>query len=253
LTRALVHDEHIAVGSRITPYEDARQVIRDAEYHAVTMCYCRHKKSHQGKACRRGAPVEGICMVLGEGARFLVRRGFAEERTEAQMLRTLEEARALGLTHVTDNVRERPSFLCNCCRCCCELMAGVQMGYRDGLAKTPFVATIDPARCDYCGECLRACNAKCIGLGEGARGRSRGKTSAKRYAKVDNAICLGCGVCIPSCERQALSLVPRRRRRVPPRTRGDLYARILWEKGRLMPFIVEGLRRRGRLRAWRRR
>jgi hypothetical protein len=67
-------------------------------------------------------------MVLGEGARFLVRRGFAEERAAEQMLDTLALARSLGLTHVTDNIRERPSFLCNCCRCCCDLLGGVQLG-----------------------------------------------------------------------------------------------------------------------------
>lgn len=77
IARALVHDEHIPVSSRITPFEDARRIIRDSAYRAVTLCYCRHKKAHLGQACRKGAPVEGICMVLGEGARFLVRRGFA--------------------------------------------------------------------------------------------------------------------------------------------------------------------------------
>jgi len=35
-------------------------------------------------------------------------------------------------------------------------MAGVQSGFPEGLAKTPFVAAVDPQRCDYCGECLRA-------------------------------------------------------------------------------------------------
>jgi hypothetical protein len=118
IARALVYDEHIPVSSRIMPYEDARRIVRDSDYRAVTLCYCRHKKAHMGRACRKGAPVEGICMVLGEGARFLVRRGFAEARTVEQMLQTLEYARSLGLTHVTDNVREQPSFLCNCCRCC---------------------------------------------------------------------------------------------------------------------------------------
>src|SRR5512139_2477223 len=80
LTRALVYEDRIPVSSQITPYEDARRIIRDANYRAVTICYCRHKKEHLGQACRKGAPVDGICMVLGEGARLLVRRGFAEER-----------------------------------------------------------------------------------------------------------------------------------------------------------------------------
>jgi hypothetical protein len=40
-----------------------------------------------------------------------------------------------------------------------------------------------------------------------------------------------------------LTLVPRAKRPRPPRDRNALFARILWDKGRLMPFIAEGLRR----------
>lgn len=97
------------------------------------------------------------------------------------MLAILERARDLGLTHITDNIREQPSFLCNCCRCCCELLSGVQMGFNEGIAKTPFLAEIDAERCDYCGACLSACNAKCIGLAEMARPVPK----AQRWAQVD--------------------------------------------------------------------
>jgi NAD-dependent dihydropyrimidine dehydrogenase PreA subunit len=247
LTRALVYEDQIPVSSRITAYEDARQIIRNSSFRAVTMCYCRHMKEHLGQSCRKGAPVEGICMVLGEGARFLVRRGFAQERTVDQMLETLDHARSLGLTHVTDNVREQPSFICNCCRCCCELMSGVQMGFHDGLAKTPFIARVDPGPCDYCGECLRACNVKCIGLGAEARSDRSDGIRPKRFAQVRSDICLGCGVCIPTCERGAISLVKRRGYRTPPRNAVTLFGRMLWEKGRLVPFLKEGLKRRWRL------
>jgi NAD-dependent dihydropyrimidine dehydrogenase PreA subunit len=239
LTRALVYEDRIPVSSQVTPYEDARRIIREADYCAVTTCYCRHKKEHLGQACRKHAPVEDICMVLGEGARFLVRRGFAEERSKEAMLETLEHARSLGLTHVTDNVRDRPSFICNCCRCCCELLAGVQMGFTDGIAKTPFLAAIDPARCDYCGECLKACNVKCIGLADDARGLPRDQ----RHAAPDTAVCLGCGACIAACENDAISLVRRPHAKRPPRNKALLFARLLWEKGRLMPFLAEGLKR----------
>lgn len=239
LTRALVYEDQIPVQSRITRWEDARQIIRDADYHAVTMCFCRHKKAHEGKTCKQGAPVEEICMVLGEGARFLVRRGMAQERSTDEMLTILERARDLGLTHITDNIRERPSFLCNCCRCCCELLSGVQMGFNEGIAKTPFLAEIAPDRCDYCGACLSACNAKCIGLADLARPLPK----AQRWAQVDTEVCLGCGACIQACERGALSMVPRAKHPRPPRNRNALFARILWDKGRLWPFISEGLRR----------
>jgi ferredoxin len=251
IARVLVHPERIPVSSRITAYEDARQIIQRSDYRAVTLCYCRHKQAHLGTTCRKGAPVEGLCMVLGQGARFLVRRGFAEERTVEEMLATLERARALGLTHVTDNVREQPSFLCNCCRCCCELMAGVQGGFSDGLGKTRFIAQIDPVHCDYCGECLRTCNVKCIGLAPPAPlpGRVRGE----RRARVNAEVCLGCGACVGVCDQGAISLVERSRYRKPPRNPGYLFARMLWEKGRLMPFIAEGVRRHWRMRPQRRR
>jgi NAD-dependent dihydropyrimidine dehydrogenase PreA subunit len=235
LTRALVYEDRIPVTSRITAYEDARRIIQEADYCALTTCYCRHKKEHLGKTCRKGAPVDEICMVLGEGARFLVRRGFAREREKATMLATLEQARTLGLTHVTDNVRDRPSFICNCCRCCCELMAGVQLGFHEGIAKTPFIATIDPGRCDYCAACIKACNVKGIGLATAARGRPKDE----RFAAVDPAICLGCGACIDACEHRAIGLVPRPDPATPPRDRGRLFARILREKGRLWPFVVD--------------
>jgi NAD-dependent dihydropyrimidine dehydrogenase PreA subunit len=245
LTRALVYEDRIPVQTRITRWEDARQIIREADFLAVTKCFCRHKKEHEGKACKQGAPVDDICMVLGQGARFLVRRGMAEQRSEAEMLAILDQARDLGLTHVTDNIRERPSFLCNCCRCCCELLAGVQMGFHEGIAKTPFLAEIDTTRCDYCGDCLAACNAKCIGLAPAARN----KPKEQRWAEVDPNICLGCAACLDVCKREALRLVPRRRHRRPPRNRNLLFARILWDKGRLLPYVTEGLRRGfGRLR-----
>lgn len=239
LTRALVYEDRIPVQTRITRWEDARQIIREADFHAVTMCFCRHKKAHEGHSCRQGAPVEDICMVLGEGARFLVRRGLAEERSPEDMIAILDDACALGLTHITDNIRERPSFLCNCCRCCCELLGGVQMGFSDGIAKTPFLADIDPARCDYCGACLSACNAKCIGLADLARPLPQDQ----RFAQVDASLCLGCGACIDACERGALTLVSRAKRPRPPRNRNALFVRKLWEKGRLKPYIGAGIRR----------
>lgn len=69
LPRALVHPEHIPLASSVTAYEDARRIIEQADYCTVTLCCCRHKKQHMGKPCREGAPVDSLCMVLGEGAR----------------------------------------------------------------------------------------------------------------------------------------------------------------------------------------
>jgi NAD-dependent dihydropyrimidine dehydrogenase PreA subunit len=231
LTRSLVYEEQIPVSSQVTTFESAREIIRQAGYGAIGLCYCRHKKEHLGEACGKGAPLEGICISLGAGARFLVRRGFAEQKSTEELLAVLDRARQLNLTHVTDNIRYKPSFICNCCSCCCELLAGVQAGYHDGIAKTPFVARIDEARCNGCGLCLQACNVHGLSLGK----EGEVKTAP---ARVLGDICLGCGACISACRRGALTLVERPERPLPPQKRKDLYVRLLKEKGRLRPYII---------------
>lgn len=233
LTRSLVHDQHIPVSSLATTSETAKDIIRSADFGAVSMCYCRHKLQHEGRSCKKGAPVEGICISLGRGSRFLARRGFAEEKTMDELLAIIDLADALNLTHITDNIRNRPSFICNCCGCCCELVHGVQFGYHDGIGKTPFLAWIDPDSCDYCGKCFKACNVHAIGLARNGAPRPH----EDRYAAVKEPICLGCGACISACEQGAISLIPRESRPDIPITRGELHKQILQEKKRLAPIV----------------
>jgi ferredoxin len=239
LTRSLLYEEHIPVTSEVTSYDRAREIIREAGFGAVGMCYCRHKKEHLGETCAKGAPVDGICISLGSAARFMARRGFAKEKSADELLAVLDAARELNLTHITDNIRHKPSFICNCCSCCCELLAGVQMGYHDGIAKTGFRAVIDQGRCNGCGACFAACNVRAIALPEDAALVKK----SDRPALVNVSLCLGCGACVSACKRGALSMVPAASRPKTPIKRKDLYMRILQEKKRLTPFVVNGVKK----------
>jgi Na+-translocating ferredoxin:NAD+ oxidoreductase RNF subunit RnfB len=239
LTRSLLYEEHIPVSSEVTTYDRARDIIRDAGFGAVGMCYCRHKKEHLGETCDKGAPTDGICISLGSAARFMARRGFAREKSVDELLAVLESARALNLTHITDNIRHKPSFICNCCSCCCELLSGVQMGYHTGVGKTDFRAVIDQERCSGCGACFRACNVKAIALPHGIQFVQK----SELHAVVAEKICLGCGACINACKQGALTMVPSANRKTPPLKRKDLYFRILKEKRRLTPFLVSGIKK----------
>ena len=240
LTRSLLYEEHIPVTSEVTSYDRARDIIREAGFGAVGMCYCRHKKEHLNESCDKGAPVDGICISLGSAARFMARRGFAEEKSVDELLAVLDTARGLNLTHITDNIRHKPSFICNCCSCCCELLAGVQMGYHTGVAKTGFRAVIDPERCNGCGACFRACNVAAITLPNSLTAEQKND----RCAGVDNNICLGCGACISTCRRDALTMIPATARELPPLKRTDLYIKILKEKRRLTPFVISGIKKK---------
>ncbi len=169
----------------------------------------------------------------------MVRRGFAEERSTEELLAVLERARELKLTHITDNVRHKPSFICNCCSCCCELMGGVQAGFSDGVAKTPFLAAVDAEKCNGCTLCFTACNVASIAAAGGRSGAP---------AEINLDSCLGCGACVPACPRQAIALVEREERPIPPAKRRDMFVEILKEKGRLTPYLVSGAKKKvGRL------
>jgi Pyruvate/2-oxoacid:ferredoxin oxidoreductase delta subunit len=232
LTRALAYEDKIPLSSTVTSWEDAREIVRNAEFGAAGMCFCRHQKEHLNETCKKEAPVENICIALGKGAQFLARRGFMEEKSKAELLNILDTARSHNLTHVTDNIREQPSFICNCCSCCCELMAGVKLGFPDGVAKTPFLVAVDENACNLCGKCIKACNTDCI--------------SAKKSngtVMIDEAICLGCGACLDVCPEGALEMVERPQRPKPPRNKGLMFTRILKEKGRLMPMAKAELKK----------
>lgn len=235
LTRSLTYEEHIPVSSQIATYESAREIIKTSSYGAIGMCYCRHKKEHLGESCEKDAPAKEICISLGTAAKFMERRGFAEYRSKEQLLGVLEQARGLNLTHITDNIRHKPSFICNCCSCCCELLGGVNRGFPMGVAKTNFTLGINEETCVGCGLCKKACNVTALMLVD----RENGTT--KRMMTVDPDNCLGCGACISACPTFSLSLVPAMRPEIPEKKK-DLFIKILKEKRRLAPFVVSTIK-----------
>jgi NAD-dependent dihydropyrimidine dehydrogenase PreA subunit len=238
LTRSLAYEEHIPMDSRAETYERAREIVRAAGYGAVGMCYCRHKKEHLQQRCDKKAPTEEICISLGSAAKFMVRRGFAVQRGTEELLAILDRARGLRLTHITDNIRNKPSFICNCCSCCCELLGGVQQGFPLGVAKTSFTLRVDKTTCKGCGLCAKACNVQALELVDGTTGRG-----GKALAILEDH-CLGCGACIGACPTGSLSLVEVSGRPLPPANKKELFKEILQEKGRLLPYVRQEISKR---------
>ncbi|NNF45601.1 MAG: 4Fe-4S binding protein [Desulfofustis sp.] len=233
LTRALAHEEHVPVKSVVTTWESAREIVKKSGYGAIGLCYCRHKNEHLGSRCDKEAPTEEICISLGTAARFMVRRGFAEKRNTEELLAVLDRARSLNLTHITDNIRHKPSFICSCCSCCCELLGGIKQGFPDGVAKAPFTLQIDDQTCIGCGLCWQNCNVGAI---------NPVPVNGEELAEVAEDRCLGCGACISTCPTESLSLTPIERP-LPPERKRDLFTLILKEKKRYTPYLVESMKK----------
>ncbi len=96
----------------VLDHERASEVVRTASHRGVGLCYCRHKMGHAGHAC--DAPLD-ICMTFNTTAASLIRHGYARAVDVSEGLALLDQARDRNLVQFGENVRNRVSFICNCC------------------------------------------------------------------------------------------------------------------------------------------
>jgi NAD-dependent dihydropyrimidine dehydrogenase PreA subunit len=235
LGRVFVNEESLPADDavHVLDYERASAAIRDASDVGVGTCYCRHKMEHLGKAC--GAPME-ICMTLGRTASSLIRHGTAQRVPKEKALDLLALARDKGLVQFGENVRSEPSFICNCCGCCCEaLLAQRRFGLLRPVHTTNFRPVVDEATCNGCGLCASACPVDAMAVVSAHDPKAPKRRTAKR---LDDA-CLGCGVCVPACHRDALKLEPREARVFTPVDTVHRTVLMAIERGKLQELIFD--------------
>jgi Fe-S-cluster-containing hydrogenase component 2 len=234
--RALVHETAIADDPLpdVLDWERATQVIGEARAWAVSLCYCRHKMEHLGEAC--GAPVD-VCLTLNAGADFVVRRGFGRAVERGEALDLLASSRAQGLVQIADNVQDRPTFVCNCCGCCCEqLQAANRWGLR-AVNGSGFAPRSDAARCSGCSRCARACPVAAIEMAPVRRASDPKNALAPR---IDEERCIGCGVCATACHKDAMRMERGGHRRPVPGNPVEKAVRQALERNRLAELLFDG-------------
>jgi ferredoxin len=217
----------------VLDYERASEVIKTASHRGVGLCYCRHKMGHAGHAC--DAPLD-ICMTFNTTAGSLIRHGYARAVDVAEGLALLDEARERNLVQFGENVRNRVSFICNCCGCCCEAMiAQRRFGLLNPVHTTNFLPVVDRAACTGCGSCAAVCPVEAMAL-VSANDPERPQ---KKRAKVDRSLCLGCGVCVRVCKTKSLSLASRPERVITPLDSVHKAVSMAIERGKLQNLIFD--------------
>jgi ferredoxin len=235
LGRVYVNEEAIPdqLSLSVLDYERASEVVNSATHIGVGICYCRHKMEHLGRACK--APMD-ICLTFNATASSLIRHGIARSVDQTEGMDILQQARDANLVQFGENVRQRVSFICNCCGCCCEAMlTAKRFGFFHPVHTTNYIPVIDDSACNGCGKCVDVCAVQAMGL---VSANDPTKPRMKK-AKLDDQSCLGCGVCIRSCPKNALRLVERAERVITPLNSVHKAVVMAIERGKLQNLIFD--------------
>lgn len=233
--RALVNEDELAGDPlpEVLDWERATAVIDDAKEIAVSYCYCRHKAEHLGTDC--DAPKE-VCLSLNGGAAFVVRRGFGRSIAKQEAHEILTASRDRGLVQIADNVRNRPTYICNCCSCCCGQLDAINEFDLPAVVPSGFAPRLDDELCKGCSRCARECPVGAITM---APVRVAAQRKSEMLPEIDEERCIGCGVCSHSCRVDALGMERSQRQRYIPANSLDRALRMAIERGKLPHLLFD--------------
>jgi len=191
--RVITVDETIEEDNTVHTYDQVKTYIDKNDSIATAACYCRQEAMLLGEDLHE-MPLN-VCMTFGPGADFVVDRLGGRMISKDEAREILDETEEAGLIHMTRNVTDNISFLCNCDRWHCVAVTGILAQSKPGkFFNSGFDPQFDPDTCIACETCLDRCPSSALEMND------------DYLPVVDFDRCFGCAVCATGCLVEAISM-----------------------------------------------
>jgi electron transport complex protein RnfB len=204
MMQTLPIEEEISVEQEALPYEKVSALIEAGQSFLLNDCICKKEHGLVDKPCDR--PLQ-VCLAISPRPNAFGKPDSGRLITREEAYKLLGECESNALVHLTGNTQNDRFSICNCCKCCC----GVLMGINDlgipaaTVINSHYYAEIDRDECNLCGICAdERCQVGAIEEGEDCY-------------EIVRKRCIGCGLCVTSCPTDAIQLMRKpESERVPP-------------------------------------
>lgn len=229
LGRTLVYDSLLKEDliPSVFEWEKVLEIINKTEVIAVSNCFCRHKAEHLGRRC--SAPME-TCLSLDDFGEFVIRRNFGRAISKAEAMKILIECRKHFLVHLVDNVKNKPAWICNCCKCCCGSLNAINKFNFPAVNPSNFIPTQLGKNCKGCSFCVKVCPVNALSLN---------KENGFNKISINMDRCIGCGVCVTACPQKDLTLERREKVSFVPDSNIELLILRAFERDKLSEFVFD--------------
>jgi len=210
-TRIIPVNETVSGGSRISTYDEYREMIKSAGDRIVVIeCICRKVQDMEGDPCSFTDRRE-LCLALRDYADTAVRQGWGRKISVEEALEIAELNRKERFVFQSANDKN-PNFICACCSDCCGLINMIKaVPYPAEYVDSSYICEFNGKdKCRECGLCMKRCPMDALELRD-------------NRIKVDLKRCIGCGLCVDSCNFGLLNLRLKKICSEPHNTVDDLY------------------------------
>jgi electron transport complex protein RnfB len=203
IMQTLPIEEEISSEQQALPYEKVSSLIDNGQSFLVIECVCRKERGLVDKPCDR--PHE-VCLNIAPVEGAFDNPSYGRIITKEEAYKILAEAEENGLVHLTSNTQSDRFFICNCCKCCCGILRGInELGIAaTSVVNSHYYAEIDVDECNSCGVCAdERCQVGAI-------------DEKDDYYEIIGERCIGCGLCITTCSEGAIQLKRRPESEIVP-------------------------------------